>query len=72
MSWEFGRRREPGIGFRAALEYLTEQMLVSIRRLAGNQNGTVEQTLMGIFEVVCGDLLAVSSQINIAELLVVA
>jgi len=26
--------------FRAALDYLTEQMLVSIRRLAGNQNGT--------------------------------
>ena len=58
--------------FRAALEYLTEQMLVSIRRLAGNQNGTVEQTLMGVFEVLCGDSLAVSSQINIAELLVVA
>ena len=47
-------------------------MLVSIRRLAGNQNGTVEQTLMGVFEVLCGDLLAVSSQINIAELLVAA
>jgi AcrR family transcriptional regulator len=58
--------------FRAALEYLTEQILVSIRRLAGNQNGTVEQTLMGVFEVLCGDLLAVSPQINIAELLVVA
>jgi AcrR family transcriptional regulator len=58
--------------FRAALEYLTEQMLVSIRRLAGNQNGTVEQTLMGVFEVLCGDSLAVSSQINMAELLVVA
>jgi AcrR family transcriptional regulator len=58
--------------FRAALEYLTEQMLVSIRRLASNQNGSVEQTLMGVFEVLCGDLLAVSSQINIAELLVVA
>jgi AcrR family transcriptional regulator len=57
--------------FRAALEYLTEQMLV-IRRLVGNQNGTVEQTLMGVFEVLCGDSLAVSSQINIAELLVVA
>jgi hypothetical protein len=27
---------------------------------------------MGVFEVLCGDLLAVSSQINIAELLVVA
>ena len=58
--------------FRAALEYLTEQMLVSIRRLAGNQNGTVEQTLMGVFEVLCGDSLAVSPQTNIAELLVVA
>jgi AcrR family transcriptional regulator len=44
--------------FRAALEYLTEQMLVSIRRLAGNQNGTVEQTLMGVFEVLCEDSLA--------------
>jgi len=53
-------------------EYMTEQKLVSIRRLAGNQNGTVEQTLMGVFEVLCGDSLAVSSQINIAELLVVA
>jgi AcrR family transcriptional regulator len=50
--------------FRAALEYL--------RRLAGNQNGTEEQTLMGVFEVLCGDSLAVSSPINIAELLVVA
>src|ERR1700733_7835012 len=58
--------------FRAALEYVTEQMLVSIRRLAGNQNSTVEQTLVGVFEVLCGDSLAVSSQINIAELLVVA
>jgi AcrR family transcriptional regulator len=58
--------------FRAALEYVTEQMLVSIRRLAGNQNGTVEQTLMGVFEVFCGDLLTLSSQINIAELLVIA
>ncbi|HXP41952.1 MAG TPA: helix-turn-helix domain-containing protein [Candidatus Acidoferrales bacterium] len=64
-------RHKEGL-FRAALEYLTEQMLVSIRRLAGNQNGTVEQTLMGVFEVLCGDSLAVSSQINIAELLVVA
>jgi len=27
---------------------------------------------MGVFEVLCGDSLAVSSQINIAELLVVA
>ncbi len=58
--------------FRAALEYLTEQMLVSIRRLAGNRNDPVDQTLMGVFEVLCGDLLAGSSQINIAELLVVA
>jgi AcrR family transcriptional regulator len=58
--------------FRAALEYVTEQMLVSIRRLAGNQNGSVEQTLMGVFEVLYGDLLAVSSQINIEELLVAA
>jgi TetR/AcrR family transcriptional regulator len=58
--------------FRATVEYLTEQMLVSIRRLAGNRNAPVEQTLMGVFEVLCGDLLAASSQINIAELLVVA
>ena len=58
--------------FRAALEYLTEQMLVSIRRLAVNRNGTVEQKLMGVFEVLCGDSLALSSQINITELLVIA
>jgi AcrR family transcriptional regulator len=58
--------------FRAALEYLTEQMLVSIRRLAADRNGTLEQTLMGIFGVLCGDSLAVSSQINTAELLVAA
>src|SRR3984885_15320867 len=64
-------RHKEGL-FRAALEYVTEQMLVSIRRLAGNQNGSVEQTLMGVFEVLYGDLLAVSSQINIEELLVAA
>lgn len=58
--------------FRAALEYLTEQMLVSIRHLADNQKGTLEKTLMSVFEVLCGDLLAVSSQNNIAELLAVA
>ena len=32
--------------FRVALEYLTEQMLVSTRRLAGNQNGTVPKALL--------------------------
>jgi AcrR family transcriptional regulator len=58
--------------FRAALEYLIEEMLVSIRRVAANRKGAVEQTLMGVFEVLCGDSLAVSSQINVAELLVVA
>jgi AcrR family transcriptional regulator len=58
--------------FRAALEYVTAQILVSIRGLAANQSGTVEQTLMGVFEVLCGDSLAVSSQINIAELVVAA
>jgi AcrR family transcriptional regulator len=58
--------------FRAALEYVTGQMLVSIRRLAANQNGTVEQTLMGVFEVLCGDSLVLSSQVNIAELLTIA
>lgn len=58
--------------FRAALEYLTEQMLVAIRHLADNQSGTVEQTLMAVFEVLCGEALAVSSQVNIAELLAVA
>ena len=52
--------------FRAALEYVTEQMLVSIRGLAANQNGTVEQTLIGVFELLCGDSLALSSQVNIA------
>ena len=58
--------------FRAALEYLTEQMLVPIRRVADSQHGTVEATLMAIFEVLCGDSLAVSSRINIAELAAVA
>ena len=58
--------------FRAALEYVTEQMLVLIRRLASNQNGSVEQTLIGVFEILCGDSLALSSQVNIAELLAVA
>jgi AcrR family transcriptional regulator len=58
--------------FGAALEYVTEQMLVSIRRLAGNQNGTVEQTLIGVFEILCEDSLALSSQVNIAELVMVA
>ncbi|MGD0942151.1 MAG: helix-turn-helix domain-containing protein [Terracidiphilus sp.] len=58
--------------FRAALEYVTEQMLVSIRGLAANPKGTVEQTLIGVFELLCGDSLALSSQINIAELLVIA
>jgi AcrR family transcriptional regulator len=58
--------------FRAALEYLTEQMLASIRRVADSRDGTVEETLIGIFEVLCRDSLAVSSQINVAELLAVA
>ena len=58
--------------FRAALEYLTEQMLASIRRVADSQHGSVEETLMGIFEVLSGDSLAVSSRINIAELQAVA
>ena len=58
--------------FRSALDYLTEQMLVSIRRVADSPQGTVEETLMGIFEVLCGDSLAVSSQINVAELVAVA
>jgi AcrR family transcriptional regulator len=58
--------------FRAALEYVTEQMLVSIRALAANPNGTVEQTLIGVFELLCGDSLALSSQVNIAELLTIA
>jgi AcrR family transcriptional regulator len=58
--------------FRAALEYVTEQMLVSIRALAANPNGTVEQTLIGVFELLCGDSLALSSHVNIAELLVIA
>ena len=58
--------------FRAALENVTEQMLVLIRRLAGNQNGSVEQTLIGVFEILCGDSLALSSQVNIAELPAVA
>jgi AcrR family transcriptional regulator len=58
--------------FRAALEYLTEQMLVLMRRLASNQNGSVEQTLIGVFEILCGDSLALSPQVNIAELLAVA
>jgi AcrR family transcriptional regulator len=34
--------------FRAALEYVTGQMLVSIRHLAANQNGAGDQTLMGV------------------------
>ncbi len=52
------------LAIRSALGYLTEQMLVSIRRLAGeNQNDTVEQTLMGVFEVPCGSRsLAVSTR----------
>jgi AcrR family transcriptional regulator len=58
--------------FRAALEYVTDQMLVSIRGLAANPNATVEQTLIGVFELLCGDSLALSSQVNIAELLVIA
>jgi AcrR family transcriptional regulator len=58
--------------FRAALEYVTEQMLVSIRGLAADPNGTVEQTLIGVFELLCGDSLALSSQVNIAELLAIA
>jgi len=58
--------------FRAALEYVTEQMLVSIKSLAANKKGTVEQKLMGVFEVLCEDSLALSSQVNIAELVVVA
>jgi AcrR family transcriptional regulator len=58
--------------FRAALEYVTEQMLASIKRLVANRNGTVEQKLMGVFEVLCEDSLALSSQVNIAELVVVA
>jgi AcrR family transcriptional regulator len=58
--------------FRAALEYVTEQMLVSIRGLAANPNGTVEQRLIGVFELLCGDSLALSSQINIVELLAIA
>jgi hypothetical protein len=32
----------------------------------------VEQKLMGVFEVLCEDSLALSSQVNIAELVVVA
>jgi hypothetical protein len=47
-------------------------MLVSIRALAANPNGTVEQTLIGVFELLCGDSLALSSHVNIAELLVIA
>jgi AcrR family transcriptional regulator len=58
--------------FRAALEYVTEQMLVSIKSLAANKKGTVEQKLMGVFEALCEDSLALSSQVNIAELVVVA
>ncbi len=58
--------------FRAALEYVTDQMLVSIRALAANPNGTVEQTLIGVFELLCGDSLTLSSQVNIAELLAIA
>ncbi len=58
--------------FRAALEYVTEQMLVSIECLAANRNSTVEQKLMGVFEVLCEDSVALSSQVNIAELVVVA
>ncbi len=58
--------------FRAALEYVTEQMLVSIKRLTANKKGTVEQKLMGVFEVLCEDSLALSSQVNIAELVVIA
>jgi AcrR family transcriptional regulator len=58
--------------FRAALEYVTEQMLASIKRLVANKKGTVEQKLMGVFEVLCEDSLALSSQVNIAELVVVA
>jgi AcrR family transcriptional regulator len=58
--------------FRAALEYVTEQMLASIKRLVANKKGTVEQKLMGVFEVLCEDSLALSSQVNIAELVMVA
>jgi AcrR family transcriptional regulator len=58
--------------FRAALDYLTEQMLVSIKQLAGNPKAPLEQTLMDIFEVLRGDSLGVSSQINLAELVGVA
>jgi AcrR family transcriptional regulator len=58
--------------FRAALEYVTEQMLASVRGVADSQNRTVEEKLKGIFEVLYGDPLAVSSQVNIAELLAVA
>lgn len=64
-------RNKEGL-FRAALEYLTEQMLASMRCVADRQSGTVEETLMGIFEVPCGDSLTASSQINIAELATVA
>lgn len=60
-------RNKEGL-FRAALEYLTEQMLASMRCVADRQSGTVEETLMAIFEVLCGDSLTASSQINIAEL----
>ncbi|MBL1242525.1 MAG: TetR/AcrR family transcriptional regulator [OCS116 cluster bacterium] len=54
--------------FGAALEYMTEQILVSIKNVADSQTTSVETKLLGIFEVFCGDSHGVSSQINIAEL----
>ena len=62
--------------FRSALEYVTEQMLVLIRRLAGNleKPATVEQTLIGVFEILHGWKFArpFVPSISIARLLAVA
>jgi AcrR family transcriptional regulator len=58
--------------FRAALENLTGQMLVSITGLTANQNGNLEQILMAMTGILCGDSLMVSSKTNIAELAAVA
>jgi AcrR family transcriptional regulator len=57
--------------FRAALEYVTEQMTASITTLADSQRRSVEQTLLAVFEVLCKDSLS-SAQVNMAELIAVS
>lgn len=54
--------------FGAALEYITEQILVSIKNVANCQTTTVEAELLDIFEIYSGYSHGVSSQVNIAEL----